>query len=137
MRRIIFAILAAVGLLATVGLTPATAATATPTMDVSYNAFQNITNQASACAVVVPDVSYVIPIPAGVLFEVNNVTRYGYHSIDNLPGYSLINNGGYPGQVLVANYTRAGVYPAHQYDVFVPGYQGRSCTQWVHLVAQG
>ena len=147
MRRTLLVILAAIGLLATVGLTPATAATATPTMDVSYNAFQNITNQASACAVVDPGVSYTIPVPASVAAEVNAVYRYGYHSIT---GYAFINGGAYPGQVLVANRTvtqslyipylnttvQIQVLP-HQYDAFVPGLFGRPCTQWVHLVAQG
>ena len=133
MRRIIFAILAAVGLLATVGLTPATAATTTPTMAVSYNAFQNITNTASACAVVDPGVSYTIPVPDAIAAEINAVYRYGWHSIT---GYVLVNGGAYPGQILIANRAVAGVAD-HQYDAFVPGLFGRPCTEWVHLVAQG
>ena len=148
MRRIIFAILAAVGLLATVGLTPATAATTTPIMAVSYNAFQNITNRASACAAVVPDVSYTIPVPAAIAIEINAIGRYGFHR--DGASYSLFNTGAYPGVMLIANRTvtqslyiqylnttmQIQVLP-HQYDAFVPGLFGRPCTQWVHLVAQG
>ena len=133
MRKTMLTILAVFGLL-TFGIVPASAATPTPTMAVSYNAFQNITNQASACAVVVPDVSYTIPVPDAIALEINAVARYGYHSIT---GYALINGGAYPGQVLAQTKTVSGVYPPHQYDAFVPGLFGRPCTQWVHLVAQG
>ena len=134
MRKIILAILAAVGLLATFGLSPATAAVSTPTLAVSYNFFQVITNRASDCAVVVPDVSYTIPVPASVADEVASVSRYGYHSIT---GPALLNAGAYPGQILVANPTRFAGYPAHEYVAFVPGLFGRSCSQWVRIVAQG
>ena len=145
MRRIIFAILAAVGLLATVGLTPANAATTTPTLNVSYSAFQKITNAPSQCAVVTPNVSYTIPVPDAVAAEVNAVSRYGFHSIT---GYGLINAGAYPGQVLVANRTvdkyiyipylgvtqQVQVLP-HEYHAFIPGLFGRPCSQWVQVVA--
>ena len=135
MRRITLAILAAVGLLATVGLTPATAATTTPTLAVTYATFQAVTNTPSQCAVIVPDESYTIPVPDAIAYEINAIGRYGFHR--DGASYSLFNSGAYPGVMLIANRTRSGVYAAHQYDVFVPGYQGRPCTQWVHLVAQG
>ena len=133
MRRIIFAILAAVGLLATVGLTPANAATTTPTLNVSYAQFVALTHTPSACAVSVPSESYTIPVPDAVAAEVNAVSRYGFHSIT---GYALLNSGAYPGQILIANRTRSGVYPAHEYHAFIPGLFGRLCSEWVQVVAQ-
>lgn len=133
MHRIAFVSLALVGLFAA-GATAANADSApVPTQAVSYETFQAVTNTPSVCAVVVPDVSYVIPVPASITAEVTGVTRPGYHSIT---GYGLINAGAYPGQVLQKTETSDGVYPPHQYDVWVPAFNGRSCNQWVHLVAQ-
>ena len=133
MRRIIFTVFTAIGLAATAGLTPAAAATPTPVLTVSYAAFNNLTNVRSECAVVVPDISYVIPTPASIVTEATNVTRVGYHSIG---GYSYINAGAYSGNVLAKNVTKSGVYPPHEYHAWIPGLFGRSCTEWVQIVAQ-
>ena len=134
MRKTMLTILAVFGLL-TFGIVPASAATDTPTQDVTYATFQAVTNTPSQCAVIVPDESYTIPVPDAIAAEINTIGRYGFHRDGS--GYSLFNSGAYPGVMLIANYTHPGVYAAHQYDVFIPGYQGRPCTQWVHLVAQG
>ena len=147
MRKTMLTILAVFGLL-TFGIVPASAATDTPTQDVTDATFQAVTNTPSQCAVIVPDESYTIPVPASVAAEINAVGRYGFHR--DGASYSLFNSGAYPGVMLIANRTvtqslyipylnttmQIQVLP-HQYDVFIPGYQGRPCTQWVHLVAQG
>ena len=136
MRKTMLTILAVFGLL-TFGIVPASASksTDTPTQAVTYATFSTVTNVSSPCAVVVPGESYTIPVPDAIAYEINAIGRYGFHRDGS--GYSLFNTGAYPGVMLIANRTRSGVYAAHQYDVFVPGYQGRPCTQWVHLVAQG
>ena len=133
MRKTMLTILAVFGLL-TFGIVPAVAATATPVQAVTYDALATVINAPSGCAVATPGESYTIPVPDAIAYEINALGRYGYHSIT---GFALLGGGAYPGQILVANYTPGGRYALHQYDVFIPGYQGRSCTQWVHLVAQG
>lgn len=131
MRRILFVLFATFGLVLA-GMAPANAAIS-PVLNVSYGTFGVITNTSSHCAVVVPNISYVIPTPDSIVAEATNVTRYGYHSIT---GYGYINAGAYSGNVLAKNVTRSGVYPPHEYHAWIPGFQGRSCSQWVHIVAQ-